>query len=198
MSHSNDDIDAALWAAGALTAEEHAAVRRRLKSDPAFARNADDWERALAPIAGHLAPIEPPDGLLAKIEARIDRGGARAARSHTLHAVDGDWIDLGPGIRIKVLHRDMERRRQTILLVADPGAVHPAHVHDTDEEIFVVSGDLTIDGEELRPGDFHFSPAMSQHPQETTRDGCICVITMGFEGRPTCRFIWRTAGLDNR
>ena len=89
-------------------------------------------------------------------------------------------MELGPGIRIKVLHRNMEIRRQTILLVADPGAVHPAHVHETDEEIFVVSGDLTIDGELLGPGDFHFSPAMSQHPQETTKQGCTCVINMGF------------------
>ena len=179
MSHSDHDIDAALWAAGALSAEEQDAARRRLESDPAFARAAGEWELALAPIAARLAPIEPPDGLLAKIEARLDRGGARAS-AHTVRAADGDWIDLGSGIRIKVLHRDMERRRQTIVLMADPGAVHPAHVHDSDEEIFVVAGDLTIDGEELRAGDFHFSPAMSQHPKETTRDGCTCVITMGF------------------
>ena len=43
------------------------------------------------------------------------------------------------------LHRDITRR-QMVLLVADPGTVHPAHVHETGEEIFVVSGDLTIDG----------------------------------------------------
>jgi len=180
MSDRDEDIEAALWAAGALTGPEHDAVRRRLKTDPRFTRDAEAWERALTPISGLLRPVAPSDDLLARIEARLDRGDARAPGSQTLRAADGEWMDLGPGIRIKVLHRDMVRRRQTILLVADPGAVHPAHVHESDEQIFVVSGDLTIDGEDLAPGDFHFSPAMSQHPQETTRKGCTCVITMGF------------------
>ena len=38
MSDSNDDMEAALWAAGALTAAERDAVRRRLAADPGFAR----------------------------------------------------------------------------------------------------------------------------------------------------------------
>jgi len=179
MSDSDDDMDAALWAAGALTAGERDAVRRRLASDPGFARKADEWERALTPVSGLAAPVEPPDGMLARIEARLD-GGGHSAMGHTLRAADGKWMELGPGIRIKVLHRNMEARRQMVLLVADPGAVHSAHVHDTDEELFVVSGDLTIDGEELGPGDFYFSPAMIQHPRETTKRGCTCVISMGF------------------
>src|SRR5450432_1138762 len=113
MSH-DDDIDAALWAAGALTALEHEAVRGRLRSDPAFAREADGWEHALAPLAARLAPAAPPDDLLVRIEAEMDAGAeARRPKSHTLRAPDGDWMDLGPGIRIKVLHRDMRSRRQT-------------------------------------------------------------------------------------
>ena len=180
MSHSDDDIDAALLAAGALTAQELEAARRRLKTDPDFARKTNEWEQALTPISAWLSPVEPPPGLFAAIEARLDGGGARGPSKRTLRAADGAWMDLGPGIRIKVLHQNMELRRQTILLVADAGAVHPAHVHESDEELFVVSGDLVIDGEELGPGDFHFSPALSQHPQETTKRGCTCVITMGF------------------
>jgi hypothetical protein len=44
----------------------------------------------------------------------------------------------------------------------------------------MISGDLTIDGEELGPGDFHFIPKGSRHPGETTRQGCRCIITTGF------------------
>jgi quercetin dioxygenase-like cupin family protein len=58
--------------------------------------------------------------------------------------------------------------------------MRPAHVHDHDEEIYMISGDLTIDGEELGPGDFHFIPKGSRHPGETTRQGCRCIITTGF------------------
>lgn len=174
MSDQNHDIDAALAAAGALDPAEWDAMRERLRHDPAFAREADAWEQDLAPLAGLLADVEPPEDLLARIEARLD-----AAAPRTLKAGHGEWVEIGPGIRIKVLHVNPDQRRQTVLLEADPGAVHPAHVHEGDEEVFVVSGDLTIDGEELRAGDFHFSPAGSRHPQETTRDGCLCVITMG-------------------
>jgi hypothetical protein len=53
-------------------------------------------------------------------------------------------------------------------------------VHESDEEIYVISGDITIDGDELGPGDYHFSPKLSDHPAESTRAGCTCVITMGF------------------
>lgn len=180
----NDDMDAeqeaALWAAGALTAAEYDAVRRNLETDPALARVAEEWERALAPIAAALSPIEPPAGILAATEARLDAKTWAVPGSFTVRPSEGTWVEIGPGIRIKVLHRDPVRRRQIILLEAGAGSVHPAHVHDFDEEIYVISGDLMIDGEELGSGDFHFSPRGSRHPMETTRKGCQCVITVGF------------------
>src|SRR5579862_8791085 len=128
MSSADDEMDSALFAAGALTEAEHQAMLERRKADAVLARTTLEWEQALAPIAAHLAPLIPPEGLLEKIEARLDRG-AGGSRSRTLRAAEGEWIEMGPGIRIKILHRHMESRRQTILLVADPGAVHPAHVH---------------------------------------------------------------------
>ena len=175
MSDPDDDMNAALLASGALTAGEAEAMRDRMSNDPGFARIVEAWEQGLAPLAAGLAPVDPPLDLFAKIEARLDRGG----QSRTLRAAAGTWTEIGPGIRIKDLHRDPVQGRQTFLLVADPGAEHPAHVHDADEEVFMVSGDLTIDGEDLGPGDFHFSPRGSTHPRETTRGGCTCVITMG-------------------
>jgi quercetin dioxygenase-like cupin family protein len=176
----DDDIDAALWAAGALTTTERDAVAKRLKVNPAFAQRASDWERALAPIASRLQPLDPPEGLMAKIEERLDARAKMEKISRTLRADDGIWLEMGPGLRFKLLHRNLEQKRQTILLEAEAGACHPAHVHDFDEEIFMISGDLTVNGEELGPGDFHFSPKESRHPAETTRQGCRCLITTCF------------------
>ncbi len=173
---SDHDIDAALMAAGALTAPERDALSQKLLTDPAFAQAVADWESALAPIAGILPSVEPPADLLGKIEARLDDRAKLAELNLTVRASDGVWQDMGPGIRFKVLHHNPARQRQTILLVAEAGARHPAHVHDSDEEVFMISGDLTIDGEELGPGDFHFSPKGSHHPEESTREGCRCVI----------------------
>jgi quercetin dioxygenase-like cupin family protein len=180
MNDSNEDIDAALFAAGAMTVEERDAARRRLAIDSAFARKVSEWEHALAPIALSITPLAPPDGLLDKIEERLAARAQMEQMSRTLRVTDGIWLDMGPGLRFKVLHRNLEQRRQTILLEAEPGAMRPAHVHDHDEEIYMISGDLTIDGEELGPGDFHFTPKGSRHPGETTRQGCRCIITTGF------------------
>jgi anti-sigma factor ChrR (cupin superfamily) len=178
MSRAEDDMDAALFVAGALTAAEHAAALERMTRDPAFAAQVRQWEAALAPLAG-LAPAAPaPAGAFEKIEERLDARLRLQQVSRTLRAEDGDWITVSPGMRVKILHRNMELRRQTVLLDIEPGAVYPAHDHPQDEEIYMISGDLSIGGEELKPGDFHVSPAGSRHSASTTRAGCRCIVAL--------------------
>ena len=69
--------------------------------------------------------------------------------------------------------------RQTILVKVEAGAVYDGHNHEEDEELYLISGDLTIGGVELRPGDFHLAPKGSRHPAATTRGGCLCLFVMG-------------------
>lgn len=173
-----DEIDAALWAAGALAAEEHAALKERLKRDPLLAAKAREWEEALAPLAALAPNAAPPDGLFEKIEARLDSRLRLETLSRTLRADSGDWIKVAPGMRVKLLHRNVELGRQTVLLDIEPGAVYPAHAHEQDEEIYMISGDLTIGAQELGPGDFHVSQKGSRHPPATTRAGCRCIVSM--------------------
>lgn len=175
-----DDTSAALWAAGALTPEEYESACGRLERDPAFARRAAAWERDLAVLGLALSPVAPGEGLLEAIEARIDDRARTDRASRTVQADEGDWVPMGPGIRVMVLHRNLERRHQMILLEADPGASRPPHEHEFDEELYVISGDLTIDGRLLGPGDFHYSASGSRHPAERTVDGCRCLIVVGF------------------
>jgi len=176
MSDPDDDIDAALFAAGALTGPETAALKERLRRDPRLAVKAREWEVALSPIATQTGAIEPPAGLLGKIEARIDARTKLERMSRTLRANEGEWIVLAPGVRFKELHRNASLDRWTILVDAEPGATFPSHEHAQDEEIFMISGDLSFDNVELRPGDFHFSPKGSLHAAHRTRSGCRCII----------------------
>jgi anti-sigma factor ChrR (cupin superfamily) len=178
MSEAEHDMDAALFAAGALTAAEHAAALERMKRDSVFAAQVREWEAALSPLAA-LAPAEPaPAGMFDKIEDRIDTRRRLELVSRSLRADEGDWVKVSPGIRVKILHRNTALRRQTVLFDIDPGAVYPAHDHPQDEEIYMISGDLTIGGDELKPGDFHVSPAGSRHPASTTRSGCRCIVSL--------------------
>jgi len=173
-----DEIDAALWAAGALSAPEYAALKERVKRDPKLAEKGREWEEALAPLAALAPNVAPPAGLFEKIEARLDSRLRLEALSRTLRADSGDWITVSPGMRVKLLRQNVELGRQTVLLDIEPGAVYPAHAHEQDEEIYMISGDLTIGAEELGPGDFHVSPKGSRHPSATTRAGCRCIVSM--------------------
>lgn len=174
----DDNIDAALWAAGALTASEHAIVKERLKRDPELAARAREWEEALAPLAALRPHVEAPSGLFEKIEARLESRLRLENLSRTLRVESSDWIRVSPGVRVQLLHQDEELQRKTVLFDIEPGTVYPAHAHEQDEEIYVISGDLTIGAEELGPGDFHVSPKGSRHPATMTRAGCRCIVSM--------------------
>jgi anti-sigma factor ChrR (cupin superfamily) len=178
MSDADDDMEAALLAAGALTPREREAALARIARDPAFAAKAREWETALAPLADLAPPAAPDDDLLARIEERIDARERHALAARTLRADEGDWIVVVPGVRMKILHRNLVLRRQTVLFEAEPGAVYPAHDHPQDEECYMISGDLVIGDEVLHAGDYQLAPAGSRHPALTTRRGCRCILIL--------------------
>ena len=167
------DADAALYALGALAGEDYERARRRAERDPAWAASVADHETALAPMAWACAQVAPPDDLLARIEARID--GVPTAGA-TTRADAARWVEVAPGLRVRVLHKSVETRRRTILLEVGPGALYEEHDHDDDEEIYMISGDLVIGDLELGPGDHHFAPKGSRHARATSLKGCVCLI----------------------
>ncbi|NTX50730.1 cupin domain-containing protein [Myxococcus sp. CA039A] len=79
---------------------------------------------------------------------------------------DIEPVIVGPGC----LRRDLPSTRDVRVWVVDmaPGAQWPSvDVHDTGEEVFVVSGEL-IEGEQrLGPGTYLFFPPASHHQPRT-------------------------------
>lgn len=75
-----DDIDAlaAEYVLGTLDAGERASVAARRQREAALDAAIMDWERRLHPLTEAIAEVQPPRGLLARIEARISGGGASA------------------------------------------------------------------------------------------------------------------------
>jgi anti-sigma-K factor RskA len=69
-----DELDALAgeYVLGTLGADERRAAEARLSADPAFEAAVAAWERRLQPLADALPAIEPPDGILDKVFARID------------------------------------------------------------------------------------------------------------------------------
>lgn len=69
--HGGDDTVAAEYVLGVLSAEERAAVARRIDSDPAFARLVERWEADLSPLANGYAEVEAPASVKAALDRRL-------------------------------------------------------------------------------------------------------------------------------
>lgn len=70
-----DEILAAEYVVGVLSAQERQAVSARIDSDHAFARLVDQWEVHLAPLGAAYQPVEPPEAVKVGVDRRLFSGG---------------------------------------------------------------------------------------------------------------------------
>jgi anti-sigma factor ChrR (cupin superfamily) len=181
---------AALYVAGALPAEERVAFEAHLASgcEACLAELA-----ALGPVAQFLlagAPSLAPepelrDALLRRIESEgtpQPGSSSSALAMFVLRADEGTWEETPfPGIRLRKLFVDRHKRQFTALVRMGPGTVFPSHRHEGAEECLVLEGDLQIGDIALRAGDFERTPPGFQQVEQTTRGGCLLLITSPFD-----------------
>ena len=120
-------------------------------ADPA--RNLDeDIAQALDAVQ---RPAGADDPALERVRAKLMKRVAADSVGHhvAIHAGEGSWHKLLPGIERKVLFES--DGVMSYLLKFAPGAVLPAHRHPVDEECVVVSGVLRIGGMALPAGSYH-------------------------------------------
>ncbi|GAC1429813.1 MAG: hypothetical protein NVS1B11_09790 [Terriglobales bacterium] len=77
-----------------------------------------------------------------------------------------------PGIWIKALFADADQHCITAIVRMDPGVRYPSHRHTGAEELFLLSGDVTIEGKLMKPGDYCHAEPESIHGESFTRSGC--------------------------
>ncbi len=174
----SDSINAEAYAIGALSGSAYEEAKARASADARFAATAAALDTLLAPLTRSLPPLDAPDDLLDQIEARIDA----LPRSAIVRASEGEWTELTPGARIKVLNIKPEIRRYSYLLELDAGAIADPHDHDDDEECYVISGDISFGDAAIGPGDFHLAPKGSQHGSVRSTNGCRCLIIAAWHG----------------
>lgn len=79
----SDDLLAAEYVVGALSAEERRQAALRIERDPSFARLVEAWEARLSPLADDYPEVEPPAAAKQAIDRTLFGAGAgnpRAAR----------------------------------------------------------------------------------------------------------------------
>jgi quercetin dioxygenase-like cupin family protein len=77
-----------------------------------------------------------------------------------------------PGVEIAILRRDEIQREIIGLFRAAPGVTYPLHRHATDEDIFMLEGDLLIEDKVYGAFDYIHSEAGSVHAPHTN-GGCM-------------------------
>jgi quercetin dioxygenase-like cupin family protein len=99
-------------------------------------------------------------------------------KDYITHSHQNEWQPLVEnnvhykGVFVKSLRFDQATQRsKTILLKFEPGASYPYHNHPAGEELFVLEGEVVIEGEKLTAGDYLYTPPGYKHAVHTTQ-GC--------------------------
>ena len=209
---------AGLYVAGALMPREVAGIEHRLAArDPEIVAAFEAVKPALDALL-NPDPVAPPPHLRQAVMSRLgeaedeallwseahehdeepELAGAGAAGFGTgiaiARAATGRWRRTGvPGVRYRPLHADRRANRRTIMLHMAPGSALPDHDHAGDEEVIMISGDLSIAGTALGPGDYIRVSPGARHGVPRTTNGCICIVVSSYVPFPLSswpHFVW--------
>ncbi len=173
---------AALYALGALPADAAAVVEARLTAgDPRYVHEVAACRAVADDLAWAARPAAPPPAARDRVLARIAALEAPVIEQEGLRFVRGGqsgW-QVGPiaGFETRTLRLDEAGGRLTLMARLAPGAVYPAHRHRGVEEIYLLEGELTINGIVMRAGDYCSADADSLHDGIRSPSGCVFVVT---------------------
>jgi anti-sigma factor ChrR (cupin superfamily) len=170
---------AALYALGALPAEDMAQFERRLASGcPLCTASVDDYAEVADQLALSSAFAEPAPWVRARLLERIAASPVSANPSAKdemtlVRGGDSRWVALAaPGVEVRPL-----LGRKTLLVRMQPGAVFPEHEHRQVEQCYMLEGSVTdSDGVTVYAGDFICMPAGIMHRPIHTATGCVFLI----------------------
>jgi anti-sigma factor ChrR (cupin superfamily) len=178
-----------LYALGALEASERLAFEAHLAEGCKLcAEDVRSFEKVAGGIAESVAAA-PSEGLRERLLSKVKKspaapgillkqGGLLIARSDEFA-----WQAMAPGIAYKPLYEDAGRMYNTSLVRMDAGARYPSHHHAEIEELFVLSGDLHVENEVMRPGDYCRGDSGTMHGETFSEAGCLFLLMASQENR---------------
>ena len=89
-----------------------------------------------------------------RVMLRVDEDIAHAPQPFiTIRSTEGDWMELGPGIKKKILFSNPNDGTESYLLKIEPGITIPPHFHDLDEHCMVLEGKVSFGDLHLEAGE---------------------------------------------
>lgn len=178
MNHDKMTEKAAFHALGLLGEEEV----RELTAHAAGCQDCMRELAAMASVAGALAgaatQVEPGIALREKLMAQ-----ALPARAEVLPGivvVRGGRLSFEesgiPGVSVKPLFVDQAKGYRTSVVTMAPGTWLPRHRHAGVEEVFMLSGDFSVEGQTLGPGDYCRAEGATVHEPGFTKGGCTILV----------------------
>ncbi len=123
-----------------------------------------------------LDPVEAVANLLPEIPATVPVIGQQDPPPFALRSQDLKWQPHRiEGVQVVHLSVDLVRRQRSLLVKAAAGVVYPFHRHQGFEEIYMLEGELVLDGEVYFAGDYIRSSPNSIHAPSTST-GCMFLI----------------------
>ena len=148
-------------------------ARTRAREHAGMGSKVNEIEARTTPIA-ELQLRESVRMDLARRMGQVDRPEAAAPPASEWR--EPDWQEVAPKIETKVLARDASRDRVSMLVRLQPGGEYPPHTHAGLEELHLLDGELWINDQKLKPGDYNRAEAPTSDYSVRSDTGCTCVL----------------------
>ena len=134
----------------------------------------DDFGGVVAVLAAAIPPIDPPAGVKAALFARL----APPPDIRFRFATDGAFAPTPfPGMTIRLLNIDRERRQFSAMIRLEAGATYPSHAHDGPEECVVLEGELLVGNVRMKAGDYQRAEPGTAHADQWSDTGALLFVT---------------------
>jgi len=121
--------------------------------------------------------LRPSTSLWGRLAKRIaDETGKTPVYPAPQAPTKPEWEAPAPGISCKLLATDTKKKYVSMLVRLAPGAEYPPHRHAGVEELYLLDGELMIDGKKLHPGDYNRREPDTVDHRIWTETGCTCVL----------------------
>lgn len=182
-AHSDVHELVSLYALNALDGSEKAAFEEHLRRGCGKCEADLRSFTRVADAIGTSVPASPPPQLRERLRSQLSRSsrmpGVLLQQSGLLISRSDElaWRAMTPGITYKPLYEDSVRKHHTSLVRMDAGAHYPSHRHSEIEALFVLSGDLHVEGEIKRSGDYCRAESGTIHGETFTDSGCLFLLS---------------------
>jgi quercetin dioxygenase-like cupin family protein len=183
-NHSQEHLDRVfLFVLQALPPRELASVEAQISSCEVCRQEIETLRPVVRSFVGWSTDVlRPAESLWLRLAKRIaSEAGTQPFISPLDAPVKPEWEEAAPGIHVKILSRDTEKHRVSMLVRLDPGTDYPAHRHADIEELHLLHGVLKVDERTLYPGDFIHSELGSVDHRVSSETGCTCFLSTSTE-----------------